>query len=419
MIITGYDQYNILIERMNREDCIIIPIFRDIHYHRMENAVLCVGVVFVTGETFIVSISHKDAPMFDIPSGSKCLTIDDINALAYVNNKHIPEIEYTAYVHDTHNKFGNSTDANKLIPLMSWGKIIKEYASNLLAIFIENSADINSDKMVFAKSLLSTLKNIENSGLCVSPVLLEEYFGSKTVRSYKSDFVYSQYNPYTVTNRPSNRFGGINFSALNKSDGSRDIFISRYQNGCLVQFDFEAYHLRLIADILDVKLPTGNSIHLELAKMYFNTDIITDDLYAQSKSKTFEIMYGMSNETYGFELFEKIHMMRQMFQNETTIELPSGMTVAVEQPNASKLFNYYMQSLEIVQTLPKLNSILNLLQNTNNKLILYTYDSILVDMENFDHALIHDMIEILEENKKFPVRVYSGNTYNNIKEIRL
>jgi hypothetical protein len=40
-------------------------------------------------------------------------------------------------------------------------------------------------------------------------------------------------------------------------------------------------------------------------------------------------------------------------------------------------------------------------------------------MENFDLALIHDMIEILEENKKFPVRVYSGNTYNNIKEIRL
>jgi len=73
----------------------------------------------------------------------------------------------------------------------------------------------------------------------------------------------------------------------------------------------------------------------------------------------------------------------------------------------------------MVQTLPKLNSILNLLQNTNNKLILYTYDSILVDMENFDLALIHDMIEILEENKKFPVRVYSGNTYNNIKEIRL
>lgn len=158
---------------------------------------------------------------------------------------------------------------------------------------------------------------------------------------------------------------------------------------------------------------------MELAKIYFNTDIITDELYAQSKSKTFEIMYGMSNETYGFELFEKIHMMRAMFKDETTIELPSGMIVSVDQPNASKLFNYYMQSLEMVQTLPKLQRILNLLKNTNNKLILYTYDSILLDMETFDSAIAEDIINILEENKKFPVRMYSGNTYNNIKEIRL
>ena len=78
-----------------------------------------------------------------------------------------------------------------------------------------------------------------------------------------------------------------------------------------------------------------------------------------------------------------------------------------------------MQSLETVKTLPKLQLIMNLLQNTNNHLILYTYDSILVDMEKFDNELIHSMIDILEENKKFPGRLYSGSTYNNIKELRL
>jgi hypothetical protein len=36
-----------------------------------------------------------------------------------------------------------------------------------------------------------------------------------------------------------------------------------------------------------------------------------------------------------------------------------------------------------------------------------------------DANILQQIQEILEENKKFPVRVYSGNTYNNIKEIRL
>ena len=33
---------------------------------------------------------------------------------------------------------------------------------------------------------------------------------------------YSEYNLFTSTGRPSNRFGGINFAALNKKDGSRE-----------------------------------------------------------------------------------------------------------------------------------------------------------------------------------------------------
>ena len=51
--------------------------------------------------------------------------------------------------------------------------------------------------------------------------------------------VYSEYNPYTSTGRPSNRFGGMNFAALNKSDGSREQFISRFNNGVLVEMDFD------------------------------------------------------------------------------------------------------------------------------------------------------------------------------------
>jgi hypothetical protein len=267
--------------------------------------------------------------------------------------------------------------------------------------------------------LLSTLKDIESAGLCVDRTLLSEHFSSDTKRAFKDNMVYTEYNPYTATGRPSNRFGGINFAALNKSDGSRDSFISRYPSGSLVQMDFEAYHLRLMANELGVVLPSEQSIHTELAKVYFNTLDITEDMYAESKRRTFEVMYGTSIETYNFELFEKIHEHRKQYERVNFIKLPNGITVNVPSPNASKLFNYYVQSLEMVRTLPKLTRIIELMKNTTNHLVLYTYDSILLDMQTMDINILQKIQEILEENKKFPVRIYSGNTYGNIKEIRL
>ena len=51
----------------------------------------------------------------------------------------------------------------------------------------------------------------------------------------KEGEVHSEYNIYTSTGRPSNRFGGTNFAALNKKDGSRKQYISRFKNGVLVE----------------------------------------------------------------------------------------------------------------------------------------------------------------------------------------
>jgi hypothetical protein len=255
--------------------------------------------------------------------------------------------------------------------------------------------------------------------MCIDREVFSQHFSPDTLRTFKSNMVYTEYNPYTATGRPSNRFGGINFAALNKSDGSRDSFISRYPSGSLVQMDFEAYHLRLIANELGVVLPSEQSIHTELAKIYFNTSDITEELYAESKRRTFEIMYGKSTETYNFELFEKIHKFKSNYEGMSAAQLPSGMTVEIGAKNTNKLFNYYMQSLEIVQTLPKLQRIMDHIKNTNNQLVLYTYDSVLLDMEWLDTELLQKIQSILEENKKFPVRVYTGTTYGNLTDFHL
>ena len=428
MVINSYEQYNELKTRMDREMHICTPIFRDLYYHVMENELLCVCITFMNGEHFVVYISHDDAPHFALPVGNAlCFTANskvlstsyiDLAAVAYIHQLNIPVLKdfFTPYVNDTYTTFYNMRNVNRIIPLTVWSNILTDYNTELLPIM---NVYTPSKQYTYMHELLNTLQNIENAGMCIDRTLLSQHFSSDAMRAFKSNMVYTEYNPYTATGRPSNRFGGMNFAALNKSDGSRDSFISRYPLGSLVQMDFEAYHLRLMANELNVELPSEQSIHTELAKIYFNTMDITEDMYAESKRRTFEVMYGMSRETYNFELFEKIHEHRKQYEYTNTIELPSGITVDVITPNASKLFNYYMQSLEMVRTLPKLTSIINLIKNTTAHLVLYTYDSILLDMQTMDTELLQQIQDILEENKTFPVRVYSGNTYGNIKEIWL
>lgn len=417
MIITEYHQYKELLARMNRDECILTPIFRDPYYHRIENSILCVGVTFVNGDKYIVSISHEDAPQFEYPVGNKVFTDTDVQILAYINNQQLIQKEYTSFITGTQHQFQMFRDTNKLIPLTVWGKVLREYNSTLLHIFTKYRSSIDTPAYTFTKELSDVLKQIESAGIKTDNQKFETYYGPKVSRYFKNNMVYSEYNIFTTTGRPSNRFGGINFSALNKTDGSRETFISRYSNGVLVQFDFEAYHLRLIADENNFELPTG-SLHTELAKKYFSTDDITEELYAASKQKTFEIIYGLSDETYGIPLFERIVNMRGLFKDVVgPMILPSGVEIHIKENTVNKKFNYHIQSLEIVKTLPKLRAVLELLKNTSNHLVLYTYDSILLDMQSFDKEIIRNITHILEENKKFPVRMSVGNNYNNLTEI--
>ena len=72
-----------------------------------------------------------------------------------------------------------------------------------------------------------------------------------------------------------------------------------------------------------------------------------------------------------------------------------------------------MQSLETIKTIPKLKKVLELLKNTNNHLILYTYDSILLDMKYVDIELLSEIDRILTEDGRYPVRMSVGKTYGD------
>ena len=60
----------------------------------------------------------------------------------------------------------------------------------------------------------------------------------------------------------------------------------------MVEMDFDAYHLRLIADLLGYKFPDNCNVHEYFGKQYFGKEQLTKEEYEQAKGVSFQLIYG-------------------------------------------------------------------------------------------------------------------------------
>ena len=259
-------------------------------------------------------------------------------------------------------------------------------------------------------------KWVEEQGILVDEKLFDKYFETPwKARSVRDSRVYSSYNLYNITSRPTNAFNSINFLAFNKENGSRTAFIP--QNDAFVEFDFDGYHIRLIADAMHTDIPQNQSIHEYLGKQYFNKEELTPEEYQEAKKITFRQMYnGVEEEYLYIEFFEDVyHTVRAMWTTYTSngfLELPNGRKLIQENANPQKLFNYYIQCLETVNNVKKLNKLKDYLKDKQSKVLLVVYDSILIDYAVSDgKGTLSHIKDILEEDG-YKVKAKKGDNYN-------
>ena len=259
-------------------------------------------------------------------------------------------------------------------------------------------------------------KWVEEQGILVDEKLFDKYFETPwKARSVKDSRVYSSYNLYNITSRPTNAFNSINFLAFNKENGSRTAFIP--QNDSFVEFDFDGYHIRLIADAMHTDIPQNQSIHEYLGKQYFNKEELTPEEYQEAKKITFRQMYnGVEEEYLYIEFFEDVyHTVRAMwttYTNNGFLELPNGRKLIQENANPQKLFNYYIQCLETVNNIKKLDKLKDYLKEKQSKVLLVVYDSILIDYAVSDgKGTLSHIKDILEEGG-YKVKAKKGDNYN-------
>ena len=290
-------------------------------------------------------------------------------------------------------------DINRIVPIVKHYETCEKNYNNLKQYF---NVPVNK----FYNNRVPLVFNaIERNGIQVDRELFKEHFNQDW-----GDKVYTQYNYRTTTTRPSNRFRGINFAALNKENGCRKAFIPR--NDRFVEIDISAYHPTLASHLIHHQFDTDD-IHASFAKMY-KVD------YKKAKELTFKQLYGgVFNQYKDLPYFQKIQRyvdkLWYKFQNEGFIECPISKHKfkkdKLDNMNPQKLFNYLLQNLETSTNVRILWEIIKLLKNHRTKLVLYTYDAFLLDMDNDEKELIKKILKVFEKHN-LKTKIKHGTNYD-------
>ena len=458
MIIELQEEIDNFLKEYIENDIIIIPVFCDITHHPANNQLSFLFIKFLKkDEYYILPFNHNECINLPIEfleklnTGNKKFVFNkkeflhifhfknliDINVLYYINTNKHDESTYTKELllpssYALANRFfSNAKNVGKALPILQYYSNLISISNNLESIINENIYAEFEDAFKFLNTnTIECLYNIEREGLHVNRTLVEKFFPKVVNQMSTNHNFYTQYNTYTITGRPSNKFANINFAALHRENGERGCFDTRFgDDGELVLFDYDAYHLRLMADIVNYAFPDNVNIHDYLGKIYFKKDELTEEEYGESKSVSFEILYGGIDESVSKEIpffnFAKqyVNNIWEIAQGcgyaETIISKKKLLLSNFDALNKNKLFNYILQNYETESNILVMQDIQSFLvkNNCKSKLILYLYDGFLFDMHTDDIDILLKMKEILQRSGKYPVKTYKGRDFQNMVKI--
>jgi len=404
----------------------------------------------LTGKTYYYSFSHPDSgpkiddlvfceilrsmpnrkwaldkKMFDqlISTSNVC----DANLLSWMQKNEIFEVseyETTAHYLIRKNANGNAR-LNLVIPLLKHKEAFEDLADDLTNLIEGYEPDLAFVR--FNDLIIGTLGKLEKHGIFVDRDLFLRNFGKHHEEDIdKNNLIYTQYHPYHLSGRPSNTFGGINYSALKKKDGTRSFIKSRYKDGKLVLIDYKSYHPHLLSSLIDYKFQIDDAYSF-LASQYFNKSLVQIDEYDinQSKKITFEMLYGKIKPQYLHIKFlgqvqDLIEELWRKFNACGFVETPVFKRKIykswVKDMTPNKLMNYILQSYETERNMGIIKLMMDRIRDRKTKIILYQYDSVLLDFHKDDVCIMDDIKNIMDY-KNYPISISVGNEFNNMMEM--
>ena len=418
MIVESHSEKEQFLDYWGNESSIVIPIWEDLERHPMTCDLSFLYVAFENLH-FVIPFKHNDCEPLDIDLSKSTqpkwvwnkkgllqtnLGIqnqkDIQTSLFFNNNKLYPMRDKIEVLTNFYTRLGIKDNLGKSISIMKFMEVLEGV--------VDEFGKLTPTFGWVDDTMIPILSDIERKGIQVDrEKFLDRWKDNKKSLWFSRTF--TEYNPYTITSRPSNRHLGINYSALNKKDGSREVFIPQ-KGKSFVQFDYDAYHVRLIGKMIKYDLPE-TSVHQWLANQY-------NCGYDESKARTFRILYGgVSDEDRKIPFFDKVdEFIRKMHEESIKngyLTTPKGRKIPlgwIEQPTAQKYFNYLLQATETEFNI----EVMKKLKDESLPLpILYTYDSFLFEFTPEEKQIVKK-VKLILESFGFPTKVEFGNDYSEL-----
>ena len=409
------------LQRWNNEPSIVIPIWSDLEKHPMNNELSFLFVVMgksifiliynhIDGKSHQLDLSTSTQPKWVwnkkglLQMDTKIQNIFDISNYTFFSENRLLDFKPEEQPFISHYlRMGIRENLGKIAPLMKWGEYLKSFVDSL-SLPTPTPSWIDSD-------VIPLLSDIERYGVRVDGKKFFDRYPQAT-KHLKNSTLYTEYNPYTITSRPSNRFGGINFSALNKKDGTREVFIPK-EGHIFLQMDYDAYHPRIIGKMVHYPLPQ-TSVHQWLADQYGVP-------YDESKGITFQLLYGGIPEEFdSIPYYKKVReYIEKLWENAQSKGYVSTLhrnipLSSIEDANPQKVFNYLLQATETELNMETMKRVLEFIKQTEIELTLYTYDSFLFSYPTDTDTSQAKKLKELIEMGGFPIKASWGTDYSKL-----
>jgi hypothetical protein len=405
-------QIEYLIARNYQEAFIeIIPLHNNIH-----PAINDVSLVYfkpsIEQKGFMLCVDHSETLSISKTRINELLqTIDRVwvrdkkNALYYfqikslldlnlITNPYIPEPTQAHNI--LYQKNPNKKDINKIVPIVKHYEVCENIYDEVKHAFKQELPpyfDFYNNYTTLA------FFGIEKNGIKIDETVFEQHFNpNNAIYSIADGKIYTSYNLFTTTKRPSNSFNGVNFAALNKETGARKSFIP--QNDEFVELDISAYHPHLASHLVTFDFG-DKDVHQTFANLYGTS-------YKEAKELTFKQLYGGVFKEY--EHLEFFQQVKKFIDNNWKDYNELGKVVVpksgywfenskLDNMNPQKLFNYILQNLESSTNVCILMHIHKILRGKKTKIVLYTYDSFLFDFANDEQDVLEEIKQIFKQHK--------------------
>ena len=357
-----------------------------------------------TGNIFVL---NKKEALYWFNHPDKLYDIDFIERVDFVTNN--VEVPAVSYYYRTHT---NYPTVNKIIPISKH----YEESEKMFNVILPVIRKYRAEDAVYAFNngpLTRVFHEIESQGIKIDrQCFIDCYDESLKYPEFNisKGKIYSQYNLYTTTGRPSNSYNSINFAALNKNNGERSCY--KPENDMFVEYDIQGYHPRLIGELVNFNFPKDKNTYEYLSTLLNVTP-------QEAKELTFKQMYGgvwkeYRNKPFFKDVVSYTDLLWDELQYAGRVQCINKTFRDLEDITPAKLLNYVVQSQETSTNVIILEKILDYLKDKKTKLVLYTYDAFLFDYSKEDGK---QLLTELKDMIKYPINIKQGNTYHGLEKL--